>query len=97
MVMVTLTTSEFRATLPQVLDRVEAGEEVVLTRHGRHVAVLVRPDALRARRAGPALEAMSGVLDRLAAARRRPLPEPAIAAEDAEALVAQVRAGRDAG
>ena len=40
----TLTVSEARAALPQLLDRVSAGEEVTITRHGRPAAVLVRPD-----------------------------------------------------
>ena len=94
--MVTLSVSEARAALPQVLDRVEAGEEVVLTRHGRQVAVIVRPDALRVRRAGPALEAAATIRERLEAARRSPLPERGLSPERAEALAAEVRAGRDA-
>src|SRR4051794_15680318 len=46
-----ITVSKARAALPQILERVLAGEEVTITRHGRAVAVVVRPDALRARRA----------------------------------------------
>lgn len=94
--MVTVSVSEARAMLPQVLDRVEAGEEVVLTRHGRQVAIIVRPDALRARRAGPALDAAATVKERLDAARRAPLPASGLSPERAESLVADVRAGRDA-
>lgn len=41
--------TEVRADLAKVLDRVSAGDEVTITRHGRPVAVLVRPDRLRAR------------------------------------------------
>lgn len=37
--------------MPELLDRVLAGDEVTITRHGRPVAVVVRPDALRVRRA----------------------------------------------
>jgi prevent-host-death family protein len=33
--------SEARAALPEVLDRVGAGEDVTITRHGRPVAVVV--------------------------------------------------------
>jgi prevent-host-death family protein len=51
----TMTVSEARAALPQILDRILAGEEVTLTRHGQPVAVVVRPDTLRARRADDAL------------------------------------------
>lgn len=46
-----MTLSEARAALPQLLDRVGAGEEVTITRHRKPAAVLVRPDTLRARRA----------------------------------------------
>ena len=88
--------SEARAILPQLLDRVEAGEEVTLTRHGRRVAVLVHPDALRIRRAGPALDAAAEVHARLDAARRAPLPEHGLSRRRADALVDEVRAARDA-
>ncbi|WP_434056376.1 type II toxin-antitoxin system Phd/YefM family antitoxin [Georgenia sunbinii] len=67
--MVTISASVARQTLPAQLDRVEAGEEVAITRHGRVVAVLVRPDALRARRAPEAWRQA----DRIGCpARRRP-------------------------
>ncbi len=36
--MVTVTLVEAKAHLSQLLDKVEAGEEVVITRHGRPVA-----------------------------------------------------------
>ena len=36
-------------------DRVGDGDEVTITRHGRPVAVVIRPDALRSRRAEPSL------------------------------------------
>lgn len=41
--MSTVAVTEARASLPALLARVEAGEEVTLTRHGKPVAVLVRP------------------------------------------------------
>lgn len=47
--MAILTISQARASLPELVTRVEAGEEVTITRHGRAVAVLVRPDVLRSR------------------------------------------------
>jgi antitoxin (DNA-binding transcriptional repressor) of toxin-antitoxin stability system len=93
--MVTLSASEARATLPQLLNRVEAGEEIVLTRHGREVAVIVRPDALRVRRAGPALEAAAEVHDRLESGRRSPLPNRGLSRQRADSMVAEIRAGRD--
>ena len=39
-----MTVSEARAALPELLSRVEEGEEITITRHGRTVAVLVRPE-----------------------------------------------------
>jgi hypothetical protein len=45
----TMTISEARAALPEVIDRVAEGEEMTITRHGRAVAVVVRPDILWSR------------------------------------------------
>ena len=70
--MTTLTVSEARAALPEILDRVRAGEEVTITRHGLPVAVVVRPDVLRARRADQALAAAERVRDLLARGRATP-------------------------
>ena len=39
-----MTISEARAALPEVLNRVAEGEEVTITRHGRPIAVVIRPD-----------------------------------------------------
>lgn len=90
-----VTVSEARATLPQVLDRVLAGEEVTITRHGQPVAVVVRPDALRVRRADRALAGAQAVREVLARGRDTPLaPEGSISPEWAEELIAEVRAGR---
>lgn len=89
--------SEARAALPELLDRVLAGEEVIITRHGRAVAVVVHPDAIRVRRADRAIadaERLRQLLDR---GRAVPLSEaPAVTAERAEALVAEVAASRAA-
>ena len=89
--------SEARAALPELLDRVLAGEEVTVTRHGRPVAVLVRPDALRVRRAERALAGAERVRGLLEEGRRSPLPaQGPVSPERAEALVAEVRPGRSA-
>jgi antitoxin (DNA-binding transcriptional repressor) of toxin-antitoxin stability system len=93
--MTSVTASEARATLPQLLDRVEAGEEIILTRHGRQIAVIVRPDALRIRRAGPALDAAAEVHERLDAARRASLPDRGLSRHRADSLTAEIRSGRD--
>lgn len=44
--MAVMTLTEARAALPEVLTRVAAGEEITITRHGRPVAVVVRPDII---------------------------------------------------
>ena len=72
--MSTVSVSEARAALPEILDRVLAGEEVTITRHGREVAVLVRPDAIRARRADQALAEAERLRDLLDRGRRTPSP-----------------------
>ncbi|HZM38451.1 MAG TPA: type II toxin-antitoxin system prevent-host-death family antitoxin [Acidimicrobiales bacterium] len=93
--MVSVTASEARATLPQLLNRVEAGEEIILTRHGRQIAVILRPDALRVRRGGPALDAAAQVRDRLEAARRAPLPHRGLTPSQADSLIEEIRSGRN--
>jgi antitoxin (DNA-binding transcriptional repressor) of toxin-antitoxin stability system len=94
-VVATMTVSEARAALPEILDRVLAGEEVIITRHGREVAFIVRPDTIRVRRADRALadaERLRDLLDRARAAR---LPDaPTVSAERAQELVANVAASR---
>ncbi|HVM39756.1 MAG TPA: type II toxin-antitoxin system prevent-host-death family antitoxin [Acidimicrobiia bacterium] len=90
----TMTVTEARAALPEILDRVRAGEEVTLTRHGTPVAVVVRPDALRTRRADEALAAAERLREVVARARGRRLRRPTLSERQAEALVADVRATR---
>lgn len=90
-----MTVSEARAALPELLDRVLAGEEVTLTRHGRPVAVVVRPDALRARRADDALAAAERLRDLVARGSvSRLRARPSLSQDRADALVAEVRAHR---
>lgn len=91
----TVTVSEARALLADIVDRVLAGEEVTLTRHGVAVAVVVRPDALRARRADRALAAAATVREVLEEGRRTALsPRPCLDGDRADAMVAEVRAAR---
>lgn len=93
--MSTVSVSEARAALPEILDRVIAGEEVTITRYGREVAVIVRPDAIRVRRADQAFaeaERLRTLLDR---GRSTQLADaPVLGAERAEELVAEVAASR---
>lgn len=93
-----MTVSEARAALPQLLDRVSAGEEVTITRHGRPAAVLVRPDTLRARRAEAALAVTNMVRDALEKGRRSPLSaRPVLSRQRADAMIEEIRADRARG
>jgi len=93
--MVTLNVSQARASLPELLTRVEDGEEVTITRHGRPVAVLVRPDVMRSR-ANVIIEDAGRVHDLLAAAAASELPtDQGLTRERAEELISEIRSGRD--
>ena len=39
--------SEARTHLPQLLDEIERGESIIITRHGRPIARLIREDVMR--------------------------------------------------
>jgi antitoxin (DNA-binding transcriptional repressor) of toxin-antitoxin stability system len=94
--MVTLTVSEARASLPALLTRVEEGEQVTITRHGRPVAVLVRPDVMRSR-ADVIIEDAGRTHELLSAAAVSDLPGgPGLTPERAEELISEIRAGREA-
>jgi prevent-host-death family protein len=89
--------SEARATLPDILERVQAGEEVTLTRHGVPVAVVVSPTALRARRATTAFQLASELGRLMDDARHRPLGRTSsIDTATAERWVAELDAARRA-
>ena len=79
MYMTQLSVSEARAILPELLDRVERGEEITITRHGRPAAVLLRPDSVRMRRAKQTIERAREVAALLSAGAR-----PAVARPGAE-------------
>lgn len=96
--MTTMSSSEARAELPALLDRVAQGEEIVITRHGVPAAVVVRPDSLRSRRAESAFAKAAEVRELLERARNTPLSEVSeLSAEYADELVASIRADRDHG
>jgi prevent-host-death family protein len=87
--------SEARATFPQILEKVTEGEEVTITRHGRAVAVIIRPDALRARRAEAALDSAEAIRDLLADAGARALgSSPVLTKGRAEEMVDDLRFSR---
>jgi len=90
-----MTVTKARAALPQILQRVLAGEEVTITRHGEPVAVIVRPDTLRARRATDRLTDAVRVRDLIARSRQTQLHRrPNLTAQEADALLADVQAAR---
>lgn len=93
-VMSRISVSTARQTLPEQLDRVEAGEEVSITRHGRVVAVLVRPDVLKARRASKVWDEAERIAGLLDSTRSEPMQRPVISPERAEELVDAVRDAR---
>jgi len=85
------------AALPEILNRVADGEEITITRHGRPVAVVVRPDILWSRsRASDLLEQAERLNGMLRAAADSPRSPGGISVEYAEELVAAIRADRDA-
>jgi len=97
--MATLTASEARARLPEILDRVSRGEEITITRHDVPVAVVLAPGALRHRRASAvaAIQDAHELGRRLESLRDRPLSDmPGISSERAEELVRELRVERDA-
>ncbi len=97
MYMAIVIVSEARATLPDLLDRVERGEEITITRHGKAVATLVRPDTLTARRADAALTQAEQLHDLIEQGRQTALNAlPGIDPSRADALVDEVRASREA-
>lgn len=91
-----LTVTEARATLPGLLDRVDAGEEITITRHGRPVAVVVRPDRLKVRRDTTLRTEAKAIGELLDVGRRTAISDTrGLSAEAAEDLVAEVRRDRD--
>jgi len=96
--MAVMTVSEARAALPEVLNRVADGEQITITRHGRAVAVIVRPDVMRSRsRAQGALSEADRLNDLLEAAADTELSAAdGVTERYADELIAAIRADRDA-
>jgi prevent-host-death family protein len=91
--MSTISASIARQTLPAQLDRVEAGEEVSISRHGRVVAVLVSPDRLRSRRAEESWDSADALHERLFRSQSQPLTAT-IDSGRADDLIQKIRADR---
>ena len=95
MYMDSLTVSEARARLPELLDRIERGEEITITRHGRPAAVLLRPDTVRIRRGESTIDQARWIGKMIEEARHRPLGPARMDPAYAEELIKEIRAGRD--
>jgi antitoxin (DNA-binding transcriptional repressor) of toxin-antitoxin stability system len=83
--MAIMTMTEARAVLPEVLDRVAAGEEITITRYGKPAAVILRPDIVYTRArvevaTGPG--GHHGLSRRRSAACRRIIEAPAMPVDD---------------
>ncbi len=93
--MTAVSVSEARATLPDIVDRVQAGEEVTLTRHGVPVAVLVNPATLRTRRTTTTFQLATELGRLMDEARRQPLATTtSVDTDTAERWVAELYAAR---
>jgi prevent-host-death family protein len=93
----TISVSDARASLPELLDRVGEGEEITITRHGVPVAVVVRPDALRARRATEVFEEADSLRVTLDRARQMLVDEaPTLDASAMKEHLSELRASRRA-
>ena len=93
--MTVLNLSEVRAQLSRLLDRIASGEEITITRHGEPVAVMLRPDAVRPRRARETIDRARELGALVEAARSQPLAEAALSPERAVELARDVDTGRD--
>lgn len=95
MYMTTYTISKARAELAALLDEVERGGEVIITRHGKPAARLVKPAPPRARTADimHATDRISIELD--LARRSTALSPPDPDAPSADELVTALRGDRD--
>ncbi|MBV9486932.1 MAG: type II toxin-antitoxin system Phd/YefM family antitoxin [Frankiaceae bacterium] len=91
-----ISASDARANLPTLLDEVAAGEEVTITRHGKPVAVLVRPRRLR----DPTVQRWLDDADRMEEQRRARRGDSFELLDTPDAYfdewIAEIRAGRDA-
>jgi prevent-host-death family protein len=91
--MESLSLTDARAQLPQLLDRVAAGESFTITRHGAKVAVLVGHDTWMKTKTHDVILRARELGARIDAARGKPidLSGPAADVADVEATIAELR------
>ncbi len=87
--------SDARARLPELLDRVAAGEVVHITRRGKPTAALVDHDRWMKTKTHDALIRARELRRRLDEAKGKPLITVPAGEWDVEAHVAEIREGRD--
>lgn len=88
--------SDARARLPELLDRVAAGQVVHITRRGKPTATLVDHDRWMKTKTHDVLIRARELRRRLDAAKGKPLlPVPLDTEWDVEAHIAEIREGRD--
>jgi len=86
-----MTLSEARAALPDVVNRVAQGEEITITRYGRPMAVVVRPDVVWSQ---PGPEVVLDETDWLIAALRERARRHGVSlAQELSALLVAAEAG----
>lgn len=95
--MTEMSLTDARARLPELLDRVEAGETIHITRHGKRAAVLVGDDVWMKTRRHDVLVQAEKLRQRLNDARGKPLTPAPPGHWDVEAHIAEIRAERDEG
>ena len=93
--MTTISVSEMRSNLREVLERVKQGEEVHVTQNGEIVAALLHPDRLKWRVRTPHTLAAERLLAEFD--EPLPLPEASLSRDEGEALVERIRRERDEG
>ncbi len=89
--MAVMTLSEARAALPEVVNRVAQGEEITITRYGRPMAVVIRPDVVWSQ---PGVEVVLDETDWLITALRERARRHGVSLEqEMSALLAAAKAG----
>ena len=91
--MESLSLTDARAQLPQLLDRVMAGESFTITRHGANVAVLVGHDTWTKTKTHDVILQARELSARIEVARRKPIDLSGTAADlaDVDATIAELR------